>query len=400
MSLYVYKAMTSQGRIAKGHLHAVNELDLENRLKQQGLDLLDASTSQTKLSFTRHKLSRQELIHFCFHLELLCQSGIPLLDALQDLRDNTEHAQLRSVCTDIITGIEGGLSLSQAMAEHPRFFPAVVTNLVRAGEYTGHLPEIFSKLGANLKWEDELSKRSQRVLIYPLLVGLLIIISFSISLTVVVPQLQQLFMQSKQSLPLSTEILIWLSSVAQHYGWACLMGLLGSALGLYWRYQSSNTWKQHGDGLLLRLPLLGNIIQKLVLCRFVGLFALMYASGIAIVDALRLCEGVVGNEAVKTELEKARAEIAQGRSLAQSFAETKLFPALVLRMLRIGEHSGRLDQAMEYAAYFLDRDVKERSAHLESLLGPILTISLGLLLLWVIVSVFGPLYELMGSIKV
>lgn len=399
MSLFAYKAMNPAGKLVQGQLEAVNLVDLELRLKHMGLDLVNGWKAR-RLPWRRGKgLPRRELINFCFHMEMLSQAGIPILDALADLRDHAENGHFREVMGSLVESVQGGQHLSQALGEHPAVFSSVFVSLVRAGESSGRLPTVLKHLADNLKWEDELVAYTKKLVIYPTIVSVLILSALSMAMIYLVPQLAQLFKSTGMVLPLHTRALIATSHFFVNWWHVSLALLTALVLALQAAIRLNAAVRLRFDGLKLRLPLFGPILEKIILSRFASFFALMYTSGITIIDGVRICEGVVGNAAIRTGLEHTGQLITEGASLSEAFQRSGLFPPLVLRMLRVGEHVGKLDHSLENVAYFYTRDVKESIERIQAIIEPLLTGMLGALLLWVMLSILGPVYDIITHMK-
>ena len=399
MTPYAYRAVSPGGQIVRGRLDARDLPDLERRLARLGLELLRGRPALALQWPARRGIPRRELINFCFHLEQFLQAGVPILDSLADLRDSLEHPRFRPVVAQLITAIEGGQSLSEALLQHPQVFDGVFCSLVRAGEQAGELPRVLRALAAALKRDDELAAFTRRIAIYPLIVCAVILAAIGVALIYVVPELARLFQTVGQALPLQTRILIACSGFVRGYGW--LLALAIFAAGLVFRHALATQprFRHDIDALKLRLPLLGEVRRKLILARFTGLFAMMYASGITIIDALRAAEDVVGNTALKAGLQQAGRRIEQGAGLSEAFAGVELFPPLVTRMLRVGESTGALDQALSNVSYFYERDVREAIERLQASIEPALTVILGLLLLAVMSAVMLPIYDIVSRMK-
>ena len=208
MSDFSYRAMNARGHIVRGQMDAANLADLELRLHRLGLDLVNGTPVRTLNWRPERRVSRRELINFCFHLEQFLRAGVPMIDSLADLRDTLHRARFRQVVGDIVEAIEGGLSLSQALQRHPGVFNGVFSSLVRAGEHTGRLPEVLHALTDALKRDDELAAYAMRIAIYPAIVALVITAAMAVALIHVVPELARLFQSAGQALPWQTRGLI------------------------------------------------------------------------------------------------------------------------------------------------------------------------------------------------
>jgi len=341
----------------------------------------------------------RERIHFCFHLEQLSRSGVPLIEALADLRDSTEHPRMRSVIGTVVESIEGGRTLSQALGEHGTTFSPVFCSLIRAGETTGNLPEVLKELTESLKREDELASYVKRLTIYPSIVLLVTLAAVVVSMLYVVPELAKLFRSTGVELPLQTRLLIGLSNLFRHYWAIILPGIVACGIGIVALVTTNQAAALRWDAIKLALPLWGPVYRKIILSRFASLFAMMYASGIAIIDTVRVAQDVVGNRVLRQALERVEQLIAEGQNVTSAFTSVGLFPPLVIRMLRVGEHTGSLDQALHNVSYFYERDVRESIERLQVMLEPILILLLGGLMMWIAMSVLGPIYDVITRMK-
>jgi type IV pilus assembly protein PilC len=399
MAIFSYRAMDSTGRVQRGESEALNLIDLEMRLKRLGLDLITGQPATQFSGFGRARIPTRELIQFCFHLEQLTRSGVPLIDSLSDLRDSTENQAFRQVAASVVESIEGGQSLSQALAEQGRVFNPVFCALVRAGEASGNLPDVLRELTESLKREDELRSFISKLVIYPSLVLLVTLGAVATAMVFVVPQLTRLFQSTGQTLPMQTRILIGTSDFVVNFWPLILLTIAASVIGGAMWIQTSPNAALRWDRFKLAIPIVGNVYRKIILSRFANLFAMMYASGIAIVDTVRTAQDIVGNREVRDALVRVEQSIAEGQNVTAAFASARLFPPLVIRMLRVGEHTGSLDQALKGVSYFYERDVKESVERLQTLLEPVLTILLGGLMLWVATSILGPIYDIITKMK-
>lgn len=400
MPVFAYRAMNPQGRIVHGELDAANLVDLELRLTRMELDFIHGRPTQRARLLRSGSVPRQELINFCFHLEQLTRAGVPILEGLTDLRDSTDHPRFREVVAGLVESIQGGRSLSEAMNEHPEAFDGVFCNLIRAGETSGNLTQVLHDLAASLKREDELAAYARKIVIYPAVVVVVLVGAVTVSLLFVVPELAKLFRSTGQDLPLQTRLLVGASNGLRNYWWA----VLGIAAGAFFALRLAIATRPEArlwfDKLLLRLPLLGDIRRKLILARFVGLFSMMYASGITIVTALRSAEDVMGNAVLRQGMQRVGELIGEGHNVSSAFHAVGLFPPLVTRMIRVGENTGALDAALANVSYFYDRDVRESVERLQALLEPMLTLLLGGIMLWIMMAVLGPVYDIITRLPV
>jgi len=400
MALFSYRAMNPTGKVVSGRLDAMNVVDLELRLKRLDLDLITHSLASQGTSFLHtRRIKRTELITFCFHLEQLMQSGVPILESLADLRDTVDDIKFREIIANLVESIEGGLGLSEAMAHHPDTFDTVFISLIRAGEQSGRLPQVLEKLTENLKWQDEIAAQTKKILMYPAFMGAIIMGAITIMLGKIVPDLVTVIRNLSPVLPLQTRILISLSNFFKDY-WYLIIGtpvLIFIALKIV--LKTNPAARMRLDGLKLQLPFIGPILHKIILTRFATFFAMMYAAGINILECLQAAEKMAGNRVIEEGLKQVGRQIADGQGVTQAFTSVQLFPPLVLRMLRVGEATGALDRALANVSYFYNREVKESIARAQSIIEPALTLILGLLFGWVALSVLGPIWDVIGNVK-
>ncbi|HCZ17620.1 MAG TPA: type II secretion system F family protein [Candidatus Accumulibacter sp.] len=400
MPLYTYKAVNPDGRMALGKIDALNLVDLEMRLRRMELDLVSGEPVSNRSSlFASGGVPRREMIHFCFHLQQLVRAGVPVIEGLTDLRDSLEHPRFREVVASLVESIEGGQTLSQAMGGHRRVFNAVFVSLIRAGEATGRLPEVLQSLNESLKWEDELASQTKKMLAYPAFVGTIVLAATFFLMIYMVPQLKMFVKNMGQVLPTQTLILFFISDLMVAYWYLFLLLPALAVIGVKLLLNSNPLARFRFDGIKLRLPILGSIVRKIVLSRFANTFALLYASGIPILESIRTTQDVVGNLVIRRGLERVEQLIGEGQNVTAAFHSTGFFPPLVIRMLRVGENTGALDDALINVSYFYNRDVKESVEKMQQLIEPMLTVVMGALLGWIMLSVLGPVYDVISKIK-
>jgi type IV pilus assembly protein PilC len=399
MALFAYRAIDAEGRISSGNLDAANAIDLELRLKRLGLDLLTFDPIKRASAARSRRISRQELITFCFHLSQLLKAGVNIIEALTDLRDTVDNPGFRQVIASVLEDIEGGQKLSEAMSNHPYCFDTVFVALLRAGEQSGQLTEVLDELSENLKWQDEMASQARRAMTYPILVFVVIVGVIFVLMIVLVPQLASTFKTLVPVLPRETEVLIAISNVFVRW-WYLLLGVpIAAGVGLWFFAKTNENMQRTIDEASLRMPLLGELRTKIILARFSTYFAMLYRAGISVLDCIGICEKIMGNRVMEEGLQKVGRSISEGQGISQAFVATKLFPPLVLRMLRVGESTGGLDTALLNVSYFYNRQVRDSIARMQQLLGPATTIVLGVLIIAILYSIFLPIYDVISRIK-
>ena len=400
MAAFQYKAIDRTGRPARGKLDAANEVDLELRLKKMGLDLIVARAVRShSASLSSGSVQRQDLITFCFDLEQITRAGIPLLEGIRDLREGMENPRFREILTSLLEDIEGGKSLSQALAGFPRVFNTVFVSLIKAGELSGTLTEVFENLAATLKWQDELVGQTKRLLVYPALVFVVVTGVMVFLLLYLVPQITTLLKTMGMALPIQTRVLIWLSAFTATWWPLLLLAPFVVVSTIVFMVRTRPRSRYLFDYAILHMPVTGEILQKIILARFANFFALMYRSGITVLDAVKTSEDIVANRVIADGLQRAGQQINAGESMSEAFRNLGMFPPLVIRMLRVGESTGALDVALMNVTYFYNRDVRDSVDKALKLLEPMLTLLLGGMLALILFSVLTPVYDVIGKLK-
>lgn len=401
MPSYQYKAVDDAGRYQLGKVEAVNEIDLEARLDRMGLDLVNCKLlKQTGGNVTGLGVKRRDLITFCFHMEQTSRAGVPMLESLEDMRDSTDNPRLKEVLAAMMESVEGGMTLSQSMRQYPAVFGDVFSNLVRAGEQSGEMSEVFRNLSDTLKWQDEQASYTKKLVMYPAFVGGVVMFVIFFLMSYLVPELLKFVTTMGQELPLHTRALIAVSNVFSEY-WYLILGVpIIAAIVLSIMIKTSPAMRYRYDAVKLKLPIIGPILEKIILTRLVNFFAMMYASGITIIECIRTSEDIAGNMVIQSAMQKVGQSIADGNSLSASFESIKLFPPLVLRMIRVGENTGALEESLMNVSYFYTRDVRESIDKLQSMIEPAMTIVLGGIIAWVMFSILGPIYDLITKIDI
>ena len=399
MSLYAYKAMDIGGRVIFGRMDAINPIDLEMRLKRMDLDLINGDPVKQG-GFGGAQITRRELIAFCFHLEQLSRAGVPIIESLTDLRDSLENPRFREVLADLIESVEGGKTISQAMAAHPKVFDSVFVSLIKAGEETGNLPDVLANLTESLKWQDELAAQTKKLIMYPAFMGIVVVLVTLFMMLYLVPKMVGFIKNMGQELPFHTKLLIGTSDFFVNYWFIALGVPIAMAFIITLAVKTNPKARYRFDAVKLSFPWIGEILKKIILSRFAGVFAMMYSSGISVLDSIRTTQGVVGNLVIQEGLQKVEEMIRDGQNITVAFQNVGLFPPLVIRMLRVGENTGSLDTALANVSYFYNRDVRESITRVQAMIEPAMTMIVGVILGWVMLSVLGPIYDTISKLKI
>lgn len=393
MTSFNYKALNATGRQMRGELMADNPIDLETRLKDLGLDLVDYREVKTKKASRFSKIKNKDMIILCMHLGQLDRAGVPLLEALADVRESTESPKLRDIITSVYESVKAGEIFSAALGAHPKEFDEVFCGLIKAGEKTGELTHIYDSLSEHFKWTHELKRKVKKATTYPTFLLLIMTGVISVLMIFVVPKLIKFITAQGFEIPIHTRALIVVSDVFANY-WYLILGtpflLVFACMVLY---RNSESFAYQMDALTLKLPVLGPTVRKINMARFTHFFAVMFKSGIDILESLKSAGHVVNNRVLKESIEFVRSSVSDGTSVTDSLRMSNQFPTMVVRMFKVGENSGNMTEALENVNFFYNREVNDAVDGMVGMIQPALTIVMGILIFWVVSAVFGPLYE-------
>ncbi len=395
MARFVYKAINASGKIIEGQIEAANEADLESRISNMDLDLIRYKSEKKPLikNYRRGRIDHKELITFTYHLEQLLGAGVPLVDALQDLRDSVDNISFKDTIAGLMENIGTGKTFSEALGEYPKVFSNVYVSMVYVGENSGQLVRVLKDLTEMIRWQFELQAKAKKMMIYPAFVLTIVGGVIAFLMTYLVPKLIPFIKLAGQEIPWHTQLLMDTSDFISSYWYMFIIVPIVSFILFKLLVNSSPSLRLRVDALKLKIWVLGPLSSKIKMARFCNYFALMYTSGITVLNAIMMGKHVMDNKALEEALGKAHEQISEGESISMSFANVGLFPALVVRMLRVGENTGAMGEALMNVSYFYDREVKDSIESIEPMIMPALTIFLGLFFGWISLSVMGPIYD-------
>jgi type IV pilus assembly protein PilC len=399
MPSYNYTAVTAKGRTIRGSTSAENDLDLEARLRQLGLELVSSRELSGKRKRGGRRIKVKDLIVVCLHLEQLDRAGVPLHDALADVRDSVDSPKLKDVLADIYESVKNGVLFSKALAQHPNVFDSVFVGLISSAEKTGNLTDSYHHLAEHMKWTMDLRRKVKKAIKYPIALLLVLTGVISVLMVAVVPKLVDFIMSQGFTLPAHTRALIAFSNAFQNY-WYIIFGTpVLIAMTIIILTRTSENFAYRWDSLKLRIPLVGTTLRKIDLARFSQFFSVMFRSGIDVLDSLEGAKGVVRNRVIKESIDFVKTSVTEGNSITASLQFSNQFPNLVIRMFKVGEDSGNMNSALENINFFYNREVNDSVDNLVGMIQPMLTVVMGLMIFWIIAAVFGPLYQSFSKMK-
>ena len=399
---YKFRTIDAAGKLRNDTMVASNPMELEKRLGSMGFDLLSykEQSRASKNAFHSKKISRRELINFTFHIEQLIKAGVPLIDSLKDIRDSIEYSHFTDVLQTVIDDIEGGKTLSLALAEHPAIFDKVYVTLVRVGEETGQLAEVLKDLAETIRWQDELVSQTKKIMIYPTIVSVIVLLVVTFLMMYLMPQLLPFIRNLGTEIPTHTLILMEVSNIFVNYWYLIFSVPVALYFAIKMVARNNHKVKYYLDDIKLKLWIFGPLMTKIKLARFANYFAMMYSSGITVLDALKISESMVDNLVLEDSIHKARDSISEGIIISKSFEAVGVFPSMIVRMLKVGEDTGAMDDALLNVSYFYNREVKESIDKIEPTILPILTVVLGGIMMWIMMAVLGPVYDAVAGVKI
>lgn len=401
MANFQYRAIDAHGKPIEGEMTAPDLPQLEHQLRDMGLWLVRTLEAKPKSSARfvkkKGKVKSRDLMEFSTHMFTLLEAGIPLTKALKSLSVETPNLQLRATLHMIFQQVEAGNTLHQAMSQHPRIFPPQVTNLVHAGEDSGTLTQTFKELERYLDWVDQIRGDVRQATIYPSIVMVAVIGLLVLLFTFVIPRFVPILEGLHVPLPTITVVIIAISEfmVGAWWFWGSLILIFPVEWVVGRKYVTGfSHWR---DRMVLQLPMMGELIRMLTLSKFVQNFAVLYRSGIPVLECLQLCQGLVGNYVVEKALQDAERAVAQGSTINESLSRHSVFPPMMIQMISVGEATGTLPQTLMNVANFYNREIPRRVKKVFAIAEPVITLGLIGIVGIVALALFMPMMSLMGG---
>lgn len=397
----LYKAATNDGKIVHGLIEAKNETEAALYLRKKNL---------VPISITEHKdnplntylanggkFNASDLAFFTRQIASMLTAGLTLIQALNVLSNQVKKKAVSEVINQITADIEGGSTFSNAAASHSRIFSKVYISLIRAGESSGLLDNVMTRLAENLEKEEKLRSKIKGALLYPVIVVVMMILVVFVMMLFVIPQLKTLYDSLAIDLPFSTQILVTMSNITVQF-WPILIGSMVGGFILFRRWHHTVHGRKIIDGILIKLPLFGKIIQFRILTEVSRTLGILVGSGDPVVSSLNQVRDVSGNAIYENALGLIAKQVEKGVSMGDAFAASSLFPPLLIQMIRVGEQTGKLDENLTRASEYFEREVEESVRTLTTAMEPIIMAVLGIGVAFLLVSVITPIYKLTNSL--
>ncbi|HEX4401910.1 MAG TPA: type II secretion system F family protein [Galbitalea sp.] len=398
---YAYKGRDDSGKIVKGKIEGSSESAVATRMRTMGLSPVEIVESAEGTGLSKEiripGLSKgvglKDLAIMSRQMATMIGAGLSLLRTLSILSQQTESKALTKVLVSVTKAVESGSSLSDAMYKHPVDFPPIMINLVRAGETGGFLESSLETIATNFEKEVKLRGSVKSALTYPVIVLIMAVVAVAAMLIFIVPTFKQMFDSLGGTLPLPTQMLVWMSSVMVWL--APLLVVVAIVFSIWWR-ANKNTEKvrQTVDPFKLRLPVFGGLLKKIAVARFCRNFASMIGAGVPILQALHIVGETSGNWVIEKALHAVADSVRQGRSIAEPLAASPVFPAMVTQMIAVGEDSGSLQQMLNKIGDFYDAEVEAATEQLTAMIEPLMVAVLGVVVGGMIVALYLPIFQI------
>ncbi|MDI6808386.1 MAG: type II secretion system F family protein [Candidatus Eisenbacteria bacterium] len=400
MARYAYRGMTREGKFLTGTVVAENEPQAIRSVETQGLVPLEVQEEKAKSvrKIFGKRLKKDEVILVARQLHTLLEAGVPLTTSLATLSKQTQNKVLKETLESVKDNIQTGRTFAESLAQHPDKFSELFVSMVKAGEETGLLNDMLDRLAALLEYEADNRARIRSATIYPMLVVGELCFAFAVIIKVVLPRFTGLFANSGVQLPLPTRMLISISNTTEA-NWPIFVAAIVLLAVAYKVSSRTPAGRLAIDKTRLRIPIVGPIVLKSLLSRFSRVLAALVTSGFPIVRSLEIVANTVGNAALVSEIQRARAQVVKGKGLAEPLEASRFFPPMVVKMIAIGEETGSLDKMLARTSSFYDREVDFSIKNLTTVLEPLLIVILGISVLFIALAVFLPMWNLMSAMK-
>ncbi len=402
MPIYNWQGRTRDGAKKKGALEAANEAAVTAQLRSQGIlptkVKLKPKDVEEIFTFLQKRVKTKDLVIFTRQFAVMIDAGLPLVQCLQILGDQSENPTLARTIREVRNEVEAGATFAESLAKHPKIFDDLYVNLVAAGEVGGILDTILNRLAIQLEKSDKLARQFKGAMIYPITVSTIAVGVVVLLLVKVIPVFEKMFADFGGSLPGPTQTVIDLSNWMQANVLYCIAGVIAVIVVHSQARARSVAYRYQTDKLKLMLPLFGNIIKKVAVARFTRTLGTMIASGVPILDALDIVSKTAGNMIIEEELQETRASISEGKTIAEPLMNSKVFPGMMVQMIAVGEETGNMEVMLNKIADFYDDEVDVAVAALTSMLEPVLMVFMGGAIGSILIAMYLPIFTIADTI--
>ena len=398
LDIYEYKGVNRRGSKVNGELKGTSIAEVKALLRQQGITPSGVKKKAKSLFGDGAKITAGDIAIFTRQIATMLGAGVPLVQSIDLIANGADNKSLRTLMQKISVKIQAGLPLSEVLREHPKYFDELYCDLVKSGEASGALDSIFDRLAIYKEKAEALKSKIKKAMFYPIAVLVIASIVTSILLIFVVPQFAQIFAGFGAELPAFTLFVLGISELMQDYWWIVLGVVLGTGYLIKKTYAKNLQFRTWMDGLILKAPVIGNILNKAAVARYARTLSTTFAAGVPLIEALESAAGASGNEVYKNAIMYIREEVSSGNQMYLSMKQTDRFPEMVVQMVSIGEESGALDSMLSKVANIYEQEVDDAVDGLTALLEPMIMAVLGVVIGGLIIAMYLPIFQLGGIV--
>ena len=398
MPAFTYTARNAAGELKTATVEAATAQDVVAQLRRQRMTVVKVDENTKGPKKAKGGIKMRDVVIFTRQFSTMINAGLPLVQALDILAKQTENKVLAGATRDIVFDVESGHTVADALAKHPKAFSELYVNMVAAGEAGGILDTILMRLATFMEKNDALVRKVKGAMIYPAVIMSVAAIAIAVLLIFVIPVFESMFAGVGMALPLPTRVVIGASDFLRGYWWAVILGM-GASVFLFKRYYATSGGKLTIDKLLLRFPVLGDVLRKSAVSRFTRTLGTLISSGVSILDGLEITAKTAGNRVIQDAIMQSRASIAGGDTIAAPLQKSAVFPPMVISMIAVGEQTGGLDEMLSKIADFYDEEVDAAVSGLLSLLEPVMIVFLGVIVGGMVVAMYLPIFDMINAVQ-
>ena len=398
MPKFAYSARTASGEIQTGEIELPSRDEVMGWLNRQRLRPISINAKAKEINITFGTgIKTREVVIFTRQFATMINSGLPLVQSLTILAEQTENKRFQVIIAQVLQDIQAGQTLADSLRRHPKVFTELYVNMVAAGEAGGILDVILNRLAVFLEKNDALVRKIKGAMVYPAVMLIVVILCTTILLWKVVPVFAGMFTGAGLQLPAPTRVVLALSAFLQHSMWMLVLAVIAAVFAVR-QYYKTDGGKLNIDRLMLRFPVLGNLLRKSAVSRFTRTLGTLVSSGVSILDGLQITARTAGNRVVHDAVMKSRASISAGATISEPLKESGVFPPMVVQMINVGEQTGGLDEMLTKIADFYDDEVDAAVTALTSILEPIMIVVMGVVIGGIVVAMYLPMFDMINAV--
>jgi type IV pilus assembly protein PilC len=399
MPAFTYTARALNGDLRTATIDAPSRDEVVAQLRRQRLNVVKIDeAAQAKKKKAGGKISMRDVVIFTRQFSTMINAGLPLVQALDILAKQSENPSLKDVTRAVVYDVESGHTVADALRKHPKAFTDLYVNMVAAGEAGGILDTILMRLATFMEKNDALVRKVKGAMIYPAVISSVAAIAIIVLLVFVIPVFEKMFASVGLALPMPTRVVIGMSKFLTSYWWAMIAGIGGGVWSLK-KYYATSDGKLAIDRLMLKAPVLGDVLRKSSVSRFTRTLGTLIGSGVSILDGLEITAKTAGNRVISDAIMESRTSIAGGETISAPLEKSKVFPPMVISMIAVGEQTGGLDEMLSKIADFYDEEVDAAVSGLLSLMEPIMIVFLGVVVGGMVVAMYLPIFDMINAVQ-